>query len=406
VAIQKQLKRAFSAAIPVMVATAVLMAPGTANAASTGSSAKAEQKAADDALAQSPTDTALATASDADLVRLGIRCVPVEGLTYCLHYGWGNPPADLAQASASAAGGATSAVAALREWSRKPAADRLSDEKAELANARAAAAKVQLMNSAIFGTPMASDLLIRHPEAATMAANLGLVKGSGAGSLASADSASLPAPTGKGGVLGPGTVQPNVATICDNGTNVGCAYTGVTTARLEKQTQTYNCGAASMQAFAWNDPKSSLYKTQAQWESILGTTQSNGTTVGAMANGINTYTHWDDSDYAGSYVVVGVGNWTVTQFHNEFAHHIRDLRSPLQMNPVLNPTTSSYYPGSTSGHYDVVIGYDYSVGDNVYIYEPAGGAPQGHIYDSLTAWDNTTKVRAATMANPNKNIIY
>jgi len=105
-------------------------------------------------------------------------------------------------------------------------------------------------------------------------------------------------------------------------------------------------------------------------------------------------------------VVVGVSSWDVTRFRSLFTNHIRTLRAPVQMNPILNHSTSTYYPGSTSGHYDVVIGYDYSVGDNVYIYEPAGGAPQGHIYDNKTAWDTTTMVRAATMANPNKNIIY
>jgi hypothetical protein len=39
-------------------------------------------------LAATPTDAQLAFASDAELVRLAVRCVPIRGLPYCLHTGW------------------------------------------------------------------------------------------------------------------------------------------------------------------------------------------------------------------------------------------------------------------------------------------------------------------------------
>jgi hypothetical protein len=350
--------------------------------------------AASAVLATSPSDIALAGASDTDLIRMSSRCLSLAGMTYCLHYGWGTPPQYLAgsadeAASAPATRGDTTLLSAVRQWSKKSFADRVSAEQAELSQAMAAEGKMLLLDHAILGAPLPSDFVTRFPDLAAMSSKI----------------AKMSTPAGKSAGSG-GVATPNGATICDSGTNFGCAYTAVAYGHMEKQDQTYNCGAASMQAIAWNDPKASNQKTQGQWESILGTT-ADGTNVTALKNSINANTHWDDPDYAGPYVVVSIASWSVNNFRNLFVNHLGGLRAPVQLHPVLNTSTSTYYRGTTGGHYDVAIGYDYSVYDQVLLYEPAGGKKQANIFPWLTALEDTTHIRLAQLANSNnRNIVY
>jgi hypothetical protein len=161
-----------------------------------------------------------------------------------------------------------------------------------------------------------------------------------------------------------------------------------------------------MQGIALNNPTGSVSKTQAQWESILGTTVANGTSITNLKNAINSYTDWDSSAYAGTYVVASISSWTVGNYQTHIASHLRTLGAPMQMHPVLNHTTSTYYNGTTGGHFDVLIAYDYSVSDSNNLYEPAGGAPQNWAYPSVLAWEDTPHLRAAQLANSNQNIAY
>ena len=383
-------------ALPSVLSVVVLglvVSGSDAYAGAAAAAPSADQAAVDAVLAASPTDASIAGASDADLVRAAVRCVSLETATYCLHYGWGTPPDSALQASTADVGqataGDTSLTAAVRAWAAKPFKQRRADEQDELAQAQAALGKVLLLNHVVLGSALPANFTTRFPEVAPILAKI--ESGGGAPQAASGQGAAV--------------ISPDVQTNCDNGTNVGCGYAPMLSSRMAKQTQPYNCGAASMQAIAWNDPKASVYKNQAQWESILGTTSANGTNAYNLMTAINNYTHWDDSDYAGKYAIVSIANYTVANFRSMFTNHLRIEHAPVQMNPKLNPTTTTYYKGYTDGHYDVVIGYDYSVGDWVQLYEPAGGAAQGHIYDPVTAWDDTTHIRLASMANPNKLVI-
>jgi hypothetical protein len=350
--------------------------------------AAAEQLAADEALAALPSDEVITAASDADLARLLVRCVPVEGMTYCLHWGWESLGAasptirDLGNTTGvSTSSGDASPLEELRRWSGKQWAERARDEAAELAEARAAAGKMLLMNGAIFGARIPSDFDQRHPQLAAMRAQLTTAR---AGSSAMTNAA---------------------ASICDNPVSSDCAFL-MSDSKLAKQSTGWYCGPTSLQGLAWNDPKASQYQTQAYWASILGTTESNGTYVGNLKSAINTYTHWDDADYAGAYVVVGIASWSEQDYRNLFRNHLRTLRSPVQLHPVLTKgVTTSYYPGNTSGHYNVARGYDFTSGqDWVWLHEPAtaGGA-----YTSVEAWETVHYIRLAQLANTaNRNIVY
>jgi hypothetical protein len=276
----------------------------------------------------------------------------------------------------------------LRRWAVQTRSSRLAAEAAELGEARSVVGKVIIFAALAAGTSLSADFGTRYPEWAAIADRLNGQR------TASQDFSN------------DGGVTPSIVTQCDNGTNVGCGYAPMYTSQLAKQTQPYNCGAASMQGIAWNNPTGAVYKSQATWESILGTTPSNGTSIYNIKNAINSYTDWDSPAYAGTYVVVSISSWAVSNYRTMFAHHLRDLSAPVQLHPVLNSSTSTYYPGSTSGHFNVLMGYDYSVGDWNHLYEPAGGPPQGNIYPSLTAWEDTVHIRLAQLANSNQNISY
>ena len=69
---------------------------------------------------------------------------------------------------------------------------------------------------------------------------------------------------------------------------------------------------------------------------------------------------------------------------------------------------TSYYPVTTSGHFDVGRGYDFDGGDNeIQIYEPAGGAANGNVYPKVYATDTPANVRLANLDNTSqRNIVY
>ncbi|MEV4517441.1 C39 family peptidase [Dactylosporangium sp. NPDC049525] len=329
-------------------------------------------------VAAAPSDAQLASASDAELARLAVRCLPIDGMTYCLHKGWMPEGFDQAaltsQVSAAAAdAGGTGDLpfaAGLRRWAGKPRATREAVEKAELAEARAAVGKVVYFDAVAKGRPLPADFATRYPAFASWVTP---------SATTTAATTSLAAQT---------------------------FYDTIRSDRAKKQETGYYCGPTSLQAFAWNDPVSPNNKNQAYWADVLNVGPGGSTYVYDLKDAINTYTNWDRTDYAGKYIVISITSWTDADWARIMRNHIVDRRSPVQLHPKLSPAVSSYYPGTTSGHFDVGEGY-YINGGNISIFEPAGGAAQNYVYPSLFATETITNVRKANLANTGqRNIAY
>ncbi|MFG2169308.1 cysteine peptidase family C39 domain-containing protein [Micromonospora chersina] len=359
-----------------MASLLVAMAVGAPSSASASPAATAAR-----IVAASPSDAQLAGATDADLVRLAVRCLPIDGMTYCLHWGWdpqglGSPalqrqatgPADATSRAAST--GDAPLTAGLRAWAAKPRAERDAAERAELAEARAAVGKVIYADAVAKAKPLPAGFAARYPHLASW------------------------------------TQRTEAGAVSDAGTLAETFYETIRYDRAKKQEKGHYCGPTSMQAFAWNDPKASLYKSQTYWAGILHTDTNGSTWVYDLKDAINKYTHWDDSDYAGTYVVGSISSWTNTDWTRVLQWHIVTRRAPVQLHPKLSPSVSSYYPGTTSGHFDVGEGW-YVNGGTVSIFEPAGGPAQNNIYTSLFATETINNIRLANLANTDqRNIAY
>lgn len=327
-------------------------------------------------LASAPSDPALAAATDGQLVDLAVRCAAIESQTYCLHWGW--DPAGTAsqalriQATASAAelGKAASTGDAplalgLRRWAALPKAERDAAEQAELAEAQAVVGKVIWFDALGSGKALPADFAKAHPQFAAWG--------------------------------DPSTVAK---------TGLVSTEQTFTLWRAEKQTTGSYCGPASLQALVWNDPKAPVYRAQNWYAGTPLHTNANGSTwIYDLKDAINTYTHWDDSDYASTYIVTSITNWNNDNWSSLLRSHIVNLRAPVQLHPKLSPSVSSYYPGTTGGHFDVGEGW-YDDG-TVSLYEPAGGTPQGNIYTNLWARETINNIRLANLNNTNqRNIAY
>jgi hypothetical protein len=108
-------------------------------------------------LAATPTDTQLKSASDADLVTLAVRCLPIKDMTFCLHVGWADhqTPAEVvrnvqnglpaAAKNDSAGRGDMPVIVALRRWATQPPRERAAWEAQEVADAVAGADKAAFL---------------------------------------------------------------------------------------------------------------------------------------------------------------------------------------------------------------------------------------------------------------------
>lgn len=90
----------------------------------------------------SPTDAELAGKSDFELVEAAVRCVDLDGPTYCLHLGWSEEPPtskelrEIVAASAETEGtGDLSLRQDVRAWARLPQKERVERDRAELTDA-------------------------------------------------------------------------------------------------------------------------------------------------------------------------------------------------------------------------------------------------------------------------------
>lgn len=356
---------------PVRLGLAGLVAAMAVGAPSSASASTATTAAS--IMAAAPRDAQLAGATDTDLVRMAVRCLPIDGMTYCLHWGWDpqglRSPALRRQATGTAeateragrTGDAPLSVA-LRTWAAKPRPERDAAELAELAEARAAVGKVIYLDALKKATPLPADFATRYPQLASW---------------------TRPAKAGA---------------VSDTATLDQTFYDTIRSDRAKKQETSIYCGPTSMQAFAWNDPKGSVYKSQTYWAGILHTDSGNGTYIYDLKDAINKYTHWDDQDLAGPYVVGSIVSWSNTQWSDLLKWHIVTRRAPVQLHPKLSPNVSSYYPGTTSGHFDVGEGY-YINGGSISIFEPAGGPAQKNVYTPLFATETVDNIRKANLAN-------
>ena len=408
-------------AVPLLAALS-LSIPAAADAANlsdaqaaAGQAQQATAQAVSQALATSPSDAALAAASDAQLVGLGVRCVPIDGLTYCLHRGWEDSAtaatADVqaaettaasmttADADAASSGGDMSLVTYLHSWASLSQADRLAQESTELDQAVAAAGKEVFYTDVVinqqtlpadFATEF-PDLASWVPQATTILANEQRLTTSFNDVTSAGVTPDVPAPE------------------YDH-------YTAFSdTSKMRKQEKGNWCGPTSLQALVWNSPGSTRdegkYESQTYWAGKLGVTAAGTSTyIGTLNDEINYESGWDGR--AGDYAVHSIASWSVTTWRNQFDAHLGVQHAPIQLHPILNSSDNDYYPTHTSGHFDVGRGYDYDYlaglqHDTVYLFEPAGGAAEGNVYTSVTATDTTTDIRLANLANTTqRNISY
>ncbi len=393
-------------------AVALLMTPGMASA-STASvqadpfNAQITRTAVSSALATSPSDAALAKASNAQLVKLGVRCVPIDGLTYCLHRGWEGTAAqatsdvNAAVKSASAMtataltsanrGGDMSLVSYLKHWAGMSRAQRVAQETTELNEAVKAAGKQVYYNDVVLNQkPLPANFATAFPDLASWVPASRTM-------LAREKQLTVEHNIADGVTPNINPVDPPVAN----------NYITMSTAKMKKQEKGNWCGPTSLQAFVWNSPTGGVYQTQTYEAGKLGVTAAGTSTyIGDLKDEINSQTTWDSSSYAGSYAVVSISSYTLDQWENLFMNHLAIEHSPIQLHPKLAPGNNDYYPGSTSGHFDVGRGYNMDYPGNggptkdiVDLFEPAGGAAEGNVYTSLTATDTFEDIGKANRNN-------
>lgn len=424
-------------------------------------------------LASTPTDAQLASATDAQLIGIAVRCNPIAGLTYCVHLGWnedGSLPTTTAQkavaapqpaavtsgvcndcptgrptstattspttsptASPSPTTAPTSApplidpplgdpmgtdpgidpgddptsdlpdnpadqpadtaadpadvftdtdegvgdtplVAGLRAWAALPAAERRTQETEEINEAKADAGKAVFMNAVLNDQPLPANFGQTYPDLATWDTR---------------------AATTHAVLNSPPRPEPDYN-----------RYWVMSEAKtLKKQEKGWYCGPASIQGIAAFSPAGAVKKTQKQWARILGTTKKNGSDITVIAKAINKYTTWDSR--AGAYGVHSISSWNTNKWRALFVSQLGVAHAPVLLHPKLNSSVSTYYPGTTSGHFDVGRGYDFDGGDDkIYIYEPAGGAAQHNVYKSVYAVEDPAHVRLSNLNNALKNVSY
>nr|WP_198152047.1 hypothetical protein [Kibdelosporangium sp. MJ126-NF4]CEL23237.1 large tegument protein [Kibdelosporangium sp. MJ126-NF4]CTQ94399.1 large tegument protein [Kibdelosporangium sp. MJ126-NF4] len=325
----------------------------------------------------------LAGTSDADLAVNAVRCLPLDGRTYCLHIGWVDHAPSAAElrdrvgAEAAIARRATTSTeldargdmplsVQLRNWANQPRETRVAQEKGELDQAIQALGKVKLWDQVTAGKPVPSDLVERYPELAGQIQQLGYRDGRSAAQI------------DEGGVGDPN--------------------------RGQKQINSYYCGPTSFLAMAWTDPRrgdelspGNGY-TQQFWAGRLGTT-TDGTAITAINANINTHLTW--KNVIGDYVVVGISGWNVARWQNLFRNHL--IKAPVQLHPVLYEGNNKYRM-TTGGHFNVARAFNFNPNNPVWqisIYEPAGGSRV-----PVSFWEDHANIIDQNHRHPMKNISY
>lgn len=309
----------------------------------------------------SPTDEELRKASSgAQLVRLLVRCVDLDGETYCLHIGfteadtsapdfWTALSEAAANESTGPGTGAASLSVVLQELAAHKRVDRVAAEVEQVRAARAAVGKVKLLRYRSLNRPVPPSLFNAYPE------------------LRSINSRAVSRHTRwKRAVT---AVEP-------------VTYKVMSDSDAKRQVKSYYCGPASIQMIDHGDD--GTFETQDTWANRLGTT-TGGTAITNMVQQINERTAWDAA--AGNYTVVSVANWDNDRYWNAITNQVGYYGAPYLAHPLLHSDYFGYLStsGGYSGHFQPGRGYQVqSDGDRfVHILEP-------YNEPDWTGWTTTT----------------
>ncbi len=163
------------------------------------------------------------------------------------------------------------------------------------------------------------------------------------------------------------------------------------------QKTSYWCGPATMEMMDLGDGGS--LRTQAKWAELLGTT-TDGTGIGAMKDGMNAYTTWDNT--AGKYVTVDLSDRTASWFFSAHRTRVGFTKSPVVEHVQLLMKYFSYLNYNHGGHYQVGRGYSSTTGNVIGIIDPyderdyrSGGAASGgyHVIPLDKMWGGDARQR-------------
>ncbi|WP_310528831.1 hypothetical protein [Nocardioides sp.] len=250
------------------------------------------------------------------------RCATFEGQRYCLGIGWTTSSQEevtsrLAEAAAptptrtdTEETGDLSLLAALRRYSKLSPRERATAERAELAAAASAVAKVWLIRHDIQGVPLPASFLEQHPEAAVAARTT----------------------TRK---------HPRKFKILSE-------------LQVRPQNRSYYCGPTTVQmiAWGWRDRR----QGQALWADRLHTTTA-GTGITDMVRVVNHNSGYDREDHAGPYIVLDISDFTYKQWWRLIKKHIHTYKAPVVLHPILLKQYYPYLDDDASGHFQVGRGY-------------------------------------------------
>ena len=121
-----------------------------------------------------------------------------------------------------------------------------------------------------------------------------------------------------------------------------------------EQRETYWCGPTSTQMIVWG--WKGYAQSQAHWARKLGTTTS-GSGISDLVRVVNQHTGWDDSDHAGPYITLDIGDWSFHKWMLLMMRHTVDYRAPVILHPVLLTQFYPYLDHDGSGHFQVGRGY-------------------------------------------------
>ncbi|CAM5786312.1 Peptidase C39-like domain-containing protein OS=Cellulomonas persica OX=76861 GN=CPE01_12780 PE=4 SV=1 [Cellulomonas persica] len=338
--------------------------------------------------------TSSATAAEADVV----QCATVDGLKFCTEVGFTkeSTTAIRARVHRTMASANTAFAAGPLDTGDLTPAEQLAQlagltpeqlkarQDAQLAEARDAVGRMKLVDYVDSGKPIPAGFFAKYPQ-------LHVKEGSAqARALRAGTSMRFAAASGNSTRLAVSSdpskdyeyIMPNVA---------------------RDQKTSYWCGPATMEMMDLGDGGS--LRTQAKWAELLGTT-TDGTGIGAMKDGMNAYTTWDNT--AGKYVTVDLSDRTASWFFSAHRTRVGFTKSPVVEHVQLLMKYFSYLNYNHGGHYQVGRGYSSTTGNVIGIIDPyderdyrSGGAASGgyHVIPLDKMW-------GATLANVNQNFSY
>lgn len=176
--------------------------------------------------------------------------------------------------------------------------------------------------------------------------------------------------------------------------------------RIRQQNTTYYCGPASFQSIEWNWDLD--MQGQDNWAGDLGTTGA-GTAITAMVRETNQHTGWDNSQHAGTYVVLDISSYSFSQWYSLNYRHTYNYRAPVILHPQLLTQYFPYLDDNGSGHFQVGRGYDFNNGPGVNqigYFEPWNQAKfdPSERFIPRVQWRSAMNSYRANRAHPAKNI--